>query len=176
MKMTTRRVRINRTEQMVAETSDWVPTLSPTADLAAAIADAPLFAGCDRRDVASILAEFDEARFPSGRRIVLEGLRGSDFFLVVAGSAAVLVDGWRVATLGPGDFFGEIAVLGGQGLRSASVRAETPLQCLVLPNGKLEQLILDHPQLGINLIRTVIGRFQDVAGRRQPPASELVSA
>ena len=123
----------------------------------------------------SILAEFDDVRFPSGRRIVLEGLRGSDFFVVVAGTAAVLVDGWRVATLGPGDFFGEIAVLG-DGLRSASVRAETPLHCLVLPNGKLEQLILDHPQLGINLIRTVIGRFQDVAGRRQPPASELVSA
>jgi CRP-like cAMP-binding protein len=175
MKLTTRRARINRTEQMVAETSDWVPTVSPTADLAAALAEAPLFAGCDQRDVASILAEFDDARFPGGRRIVLEGLRGSDFFLVVAGTAAVLVDGWRVATLGPGDFFGEIAVLG-DGLRSASVRAETPLQCLVLPNGKLEQLILDHPQLGINLIRTVIGRFQDVAGRRQPPASELVSA
>ena len=175
MKMTTRRARINRTERMMAETSDWLPTVSPTADLASALVEAPLFAGCDPRDIAGILAEFDDVRFPSGRRIVLEGLRGSDFFVVVAGTAAVLVDGWRVATLGPGDFFGEIAVLG-DGLRSASVRAETPLHCLVLPNGKLEQLILDHPQLGINLIRTVIGRFQDVAGRRQPPASELVSA
>jgi CRP-like cAMP-binding protein len=175
MKMTTRRARINRTERLVAETSDWVPTASPTADLASALAEAPLFAGCDPNDVAAMLAEFDEVRFPSGRRIVLEGLRGSDFFLVVAGTAAVLVDGWRVATLGPGDFFGEIAVLG-DGLRSASVRAETPLQCLVLPNGKLEQMLLGHPQLGINLIRTVIGRFQAVAGRRQPPASELVSA
>ncbi len=112
--------------------------------------------------------------FPSGGRIVLEGLRGSDFFLVVVGSASVLVDGWRVATLGPGDFFGEIAILG-DGLRSASVRAETPLHCLVLPNGKLEGLIVEHPQVGINLIRTVIARFRDVAGRRQPPAGELAS-
>jgi len=173
MKTTSRWVK--RTEQMVAETSEWIPTLPATTALAAALADAPLFADCDPKDVARALAEFDDVHFPSGRRIVLEGLRGSDFFLVVAGAAAVLVDGWRVATLGPGDFFGEIAILG-DGLRSASVRAETPLHCLVLPNGKLEQLILDHPQLGINVIRSVIGRFRDVSGRRQPPASELASA
>jgi CRP-like cAMP-binding protein len=175
MKMTTRKGRNNRTEEMMSATSEWVPTVSRSVDLGAALAGAPLFEGCDRREVASTLAEFEDARFPSGRRIVLEGLRGSDFFLVVTGTAAVLVDGWRVATLGPGDFFGEIAILG-DGLRSASVRAETPLHCLVLPNGKLERLILDHPQVGINLIRTVIGRFRDVAGRRQPPAGELASA
>lgn len=175
MKMTTRRARTNRTDQMMAETSEWIPAVTPTADLASALAGAPLFDGCDERDVAAALAKFDDVHFPSGRRIVLEGLRGSDFFLIVAGTASVLVDGWRVATLGPGDFFGEIAVLG-DGLRSASVRAETPLHCMVLANGKLEQLLLDHPQLGINVIRTVIARFQDVAGRRQPPASELASA
>ena len=170
-----RRSRRNPTERMVAETSDWVPTTQPTAALASALGDAPLFGGCSPREVAEALLHFDDARFPSGRKVVLEGLRGSDFFLVVTGTASVLVDGWRVATLGPGDFFGEIAILG-EGTRSASVRAETPLHCLVLPNGKLEQLIIDHPRVGINLIRTVIGRYQGVAGRRQPPAGELVSA
>lgn len=175
MKMTTRRIRTNRTERMVAETSDWVPAnLSPAIDAASAVSDAPLFEDCDRDTIARALVEFDDVHFPTGHRIVLEGLRGSDFFLVVAGKAAVLVDGWRVATLGPGDFFGEIAILG-DGLRSASVRAETPLHCLVLANGRLEKLILDHPQLGINLIRTVIGRYQGMAGRRQPPAGELAS-
>jgi CRP-like cAMP-binding protein len=175
MKMTTRRARTNRTEHMVAETSEWVPTtVSVAADAASALRDAPLFASCDQDTIAQALATFDEVHFPTGHRIVLEGLRGSDFFLVIAGKAAVLVDGWRVATLGPGDFFGEIAILG-DGLRSASVRAETPLHCLVRANGKLERLILDHPQLGINLIRTVIGRYQDMAGRRQPPAGELAS-
>jgi CRP/FNR family cyclic AMP-dependent transcriptional regulator len=174
MKMTIRPARTNRTEHLVAETADWVPTTPPNRD-ASALAGTPLFEGCSRQDIARALAEFDEVRFPSGRRIVLEGLRGSDFFIVLVGSAAVLVDGWRVATLGPGDFFGEIAVLG-DGVRSASVRAETPLHCLVLPNGKLERLILDHPRLGINLLHAVIGRFRGVAGGHQPPASELVSA
>jgi CRP-like cAMP-binding protein len=175
MKMTIRRSRSNRTEQMVAETSEWVPSASGRRDVEAALAGAPLFEGMSGDDIAAALAEFHECRFPGGRRIVLEGLRGSDFFIVVAGSAAVLVDGWRVATLEAGDFFGEIAVLG-DGLRSASVRAETPLRCVVLPNGKLEGMMLAHPQLGLNLIRTVIGRFLEVAGGRQPPASELASA
>jgi CRP-like cAMP-binding protein len=175
MKMTTRRARTARTERLVAETSDWVPTaVTAATGAASALSDAPLFEGCDQDTIVRALMDFDEVRFPTGHRVVLEGLRGSDFFLVVAGEASVLVDGWRVATLGPGDFFGEIAILG-DGLRSASVRAETPLHCLVLPNGKLERLILDHPQLGINLIRTVIERYQGVAGRRQPPASELAS-
>jgi CRP-like cAMP-binding protein len=174
MKMTIRRSGTNRAEQILAETSDWIPTGSVPAEVASALVGAPLFDGMSEPEIARALAEFDEVRFPSGRRMVLEGLRGSDFFLIVVGTAAVLVDGWRVASLGPGDFFGEIAILG-DGLRSASVRAETPMHCLVLPNGKLESLILGHPQLGINLIRSVIGRFQDVAGRRQPPATELAS-
>jgi CRP-like cAMP-binding protein len=174
MKMTIRRARAKRTEHLVAETSDRVATTPPDGE-AAALAGTPLFEGCSRQDISRALADFDEVRFPSRHRIVLEGLRGSDFFIVLAGTAAVAVDGWRVATLGPGDFFGEIAVLG-DGVRSASVRAETPLHCLVLPNGKLEGLILDHPRLGINLIHAVIGRFQGVAGGHQPPASELLSA
>ena len=55
--------------------------------------------------LAAALSEFDEVRYPSGRRIVLEGLHGKEFFLVVVGTAAVLVDGRRVATLRPGDNF-----------------------------------------------------------------------
>jgi CRP/FNR family cyclic AMP-dependent transcriptional regulator len=175
MKMTTRRGRVNRTEEIVAESARWVPTMASQGDVVSAVAGASLFDNMSRPEIARALAEFDEVRFPSGRRIVLEGLRGSDFFLIVVGTAAVLVDGWRVAGLGPGDFFGEIAVLG-DGLRSASVRAETPMHCLVLPNGKLEALIVGHPQLGLNLIRVVIGRYQEVSGRRQPPAGELASA
>ncbi len=175
MKMPIRRARTNRTEHMVAETSEWVPITPSRSDAAAALAGTQLFEGCGQGEIARALAEFDEVRFTSGHRIVREGLRGSDFFVVVTGTAAVLVDGWRAATLGPGDFFGEVAVLG-DGMRSASVRAETPLHCVVLPNGKLEKIILDHPQLGINLIRTVIGRYRHVTGRRQPLSSELVSA
>ena len=159
----------------MAETGDWIPSHRPDGDLAAALVGAPVFAGMDRHEVAQVVAAFDEVRFPSGRRVLLEGWHGSDFFVIVTGSASVLIDGWRVATLGPGDVFGEIAVLD-EGVRSASVRAETPLHCLVLPNGKLDQLLIDHPQLSLNLLRSVVGRFAGTAGRRQPPVAEMIGA
>jgi CRP-like cAMP-binding protein len=174
MKMTARRVRSNRTERIVAETSEWVPAADPHEDRSSALLGAPVFEGMSRAEIAAALSQFDEVRYPSGRRIVLEGLQGREFFLIVVGAAEVLVDGRHVAKLGPGDYFGEIAVLG-DGMRSATVRAETPLLCLVLPNDKLEALILGHPQLGINLIRSVIGRLRAVEGPRQAPGVELDS-
>lgn len=172
MKMTIRRVRSSRTEQLLAETSSWVPEHRAPAGAAAALVGAPLFTGMTEPEIARAVGEFDEVRYPSGRRVVLEGLRGSDFFIIIAGTVSVLVDGWKVASLGPGDFFGEIAVLG-DGMRTASVRADTPLHCLVLPNDKLEQLLLDHAQMGVNVLHSLVGRLQATAGRRQPPASEL---
>jgi CRP-like cAMP-binding protein len=165
----------NRTEQMVAETAAWVPNALDGDELAPALLGAPLFAGMAAAEVTSALAEFDPVRFPSGRRVVLEGLRGSDFFVIVTGSVSVLIGGWTVAKLGPGDFFGEVAILG-DGMRSASVRSDTPLHCLVLPNGRLEDLLLAHPQMGLNLLHTVVGRFQEMTGRRQPPAIEFAAS
>lgn len=175
MKMTTRRGRTSRAEQLVVESTWSTPVPVATEETATALAGAPLFRQMTREEIARALTDFDEARYPGGRRVVLEGLRGSDFFLVLAGSASVLVDGRRFATLGPGDFFGELAILG-DGLRTASVRADTPLRCLVLPNGRLEQLILDHPQVGINLLHTVVGRFIDMSGRRRPRVGEATVA
>jgi CRP-like cAMP-binding protein len=175
MKMTTRRPRLDPTEAMAAEANGWTPAGPRAREAASALVDAPIFAGIDLPEIREILDSFEEVRFPSGRRVLLEGLRGSDFFVMVAGKATVLVDGWRVATLGPGDFFGEMAILGA-GLRTASIRAETPLHCLVLPNGKLEQLLLDHPRLGLSLLHSLVGRFASVSGRQQPPVVEVVGS
>jgi CRP-like cAMP-binding protein len=138
-------------------------------------AGSPLFAGVDPVEVGRILDEFDEQSFNRGHRITLEGLRGSDFYIIADGKARVTVDGWKVATLGPSDFFGEIAVLS-NGPRFATVAAETPLRCLVLPNGGLERLLIAHPQVGVNLLRVVVGRFQDLTGRNDPPHLKLASS
>lgn len=170
MKSTTRRARPLSPDEMMAETGDWIPSHRPDRDLAAALDGAPVFAGMDRHEVEHVVAAFDEVRFPSGRRVVLEGWHGSDFFLIVAGSASVLIDGWRVATLGPGDVFGEIAVLD-EGVRSASVRAETPLHCLVLANGRLAEVLVDHPAMSVNLLRLLAGRLRGMTGHRDPESA-----
>ena len=172
MKMTTRRHRTDPTEALAALRSEWGQAPMRGAELAREMVGAPLFAEVEPAELRSTLEAFDEVHFPGGRRVLLEGLRGDDFFLIVTGTAAVLVDGWRVATLGPGDFFGEMAVLG-DGLRTASIRAETPLRCLVLPNGKLEQLLLAHPKVGLNLLHRLVGRFGEVARGAQRPATEM---
>ncbi|HEY7926486.1 MAG: Crp/Fnr family transcriptional regulator [Candidatus Dormibacteria bacterium] len=161
MKITPSRPRLSPVEAMIAQPSEWLPSPIAVGELASALAGAPLFAGIEESEIAGALTAFDEVRYPSGRRVLIEGLRGSDFFLVVAGTAAVIVDGRRVAMLGPGDFFGEMAILGA-GLRTASVRAETPMHCLVLPNAKLEGLLLDHPQLGINVLHALVSRFAEL--------------
>ena len=133
-------------------------------EVLAPIVTAPLFADIDPVEAAVILGEFDEQSFNRGHRITLEGMTGSDFYVIADGQARVTVDGWKVAGLGPGDFFGELAVLGDTP-RVATVAAESPLRCLVLPNGRLEELVVAHPQLGVNLLRAVAGRFRDLTNR-----------
>lgn len=135
-------------------------------DVTPEVAGAPLFAGISETEIAGILGAFDEQSFNTGHRITLEGLRGRDFYVIRQGRARVDVDGFTVAQLGPGDFFGEVAVLIG-GSRSATVSAETPLRCLVLSNDGLEDLLARHPRLGLNMLREVLARFEQV--NRRPP-------
>ena len=137
-------------------------------DTVTQLASAPLFEGIDKAEVSQILEEFDEQSFNAGHRITLEGYRGSDFYLLARGSAEVTVEGRRVADLGPGDFFGELAVLG-DGTRTATVSAETPIRCLVLHNNGLEQLLVTHPRLGLNLLREVVARSRPGTKPRSSP-------
>jgi len=157
------------TEPHLYEPEDQAAAHGHSDEILAPIIAAPLFEGIAQTEAAEILETFDEQSFNRGHRITLEGLLGSDFYVIADGSARVTVDGWKVAALGPGDFFGELAVLG-DAPRVATVAAETPLRCLVLPNGQLEELLVAHPKLGVNLLRTVAGRFRDLT--RKPKVLE----
>jgi CRP/FNR family cyclic AMP-dependent transcriptional regulator len=143
-------------------------------ELLRSVLGAPLFAGIEPAEVKEILDAFDEQSFNRGHRITLEGLRGHDFYVIADGEARVTVDGWKVANLGPGDFFGEIAVLS-EGPRTATVAAETPLRCLVLSNRALDTVLVAHPQMGVNLLRVVVNRFQELSGRGAPPSLRLAT-
>jgi CRP/FNR family transcriptional regulator, cyclic AMP receptor protein len=123
---------------------------------------ARLFAGIHREEIVAILWEFDEQRFNHGHRVTMQGLRGSDFYIVFDGHARVLVDEKEIATLGPGEFFGEVGVLS-DGLRTATVEATTQLRTLVLSHNGLEPLLMAHPKLAVNLLREVLNRFRSVS-------------
>lgn len=130
-------------------------------DVVPALEQSPLFVGHSRAEIAAMAAEFDEQTFLADHRIVSEGMAGMDFFIILEGIAEVMKDGRVVATLQPGDFFGEVAALD-DGPRTASVRTDTRLRCLGLPNGAFKAFLLAHPHFCVNVMQVVIRRFRAV--------------
>jgi len=128
-------------------------------DVLGLLGTSQLFTGLDTQELGRIAGELDEQHYLAGRRILTEGMTGVEFFLVVEGSAAVESGDRTVATLGPGDFFGEVAALD-HGPRTATVRATSALRCLTLPNGALMGFLLDHPRFALNMLHASVRRFK----------------
>jgi CRP-like cAMP-binding protein len=136
-------------------------------DVLTLLAGSTLFEGVAAGELTAIAAELDEQHHPAGDHVVTEGTGGADFFIVVDGAADIEVGGVRVASLGRGDFFGEVGALD-QGPRTATVRATTPLRSLGLPNGRLHGFLVDHPRVAVNMLYVSVRRFRVAmtSGRR----------
>jgi aromatic-L-amino-acid/L-tryptophan decarboxylase len=124
---------------------------------------APLLADVSREtlDAAAVLAE--ERRVSAGTTVVEQWDATRDFFILLEGAADVRADGETVATLGPGDFFGELAALDwGAGFgypRLGSVVATAPARLLVFPDGGLQELIALVPSVGDEIERAARERL-----------------
>ncbi len=92
------------------------------------IAAVPLFAGLERRELERVADAFKERRFKAGDTVASEGQRGAGFFVIAEGTAKVTVGGEERGELGPGDYFGEIALID-EGARTATLVAETDMTC-----------------------------------------------
>jgi CRP/FNR family cyclic AMP-dependent transcriptional regulator len=88
----------------------------------------PLFAGLDDRELGQIASSLKERRFAAGDTMTEEGAGGAGFFIVEEGEADVSVDGQARGQIGPGDYFGEIALLTGSD-RTATITATTDMVC-----------------------------------------------
>jgi CRP/FNR family transcriptional regulator, cyclic AMP receptor protein len=126
----------------------------------------PLFRGIDSTELDSVVEELDDATYLAGHGIITEGMQGPEFFIILEGNATVIIDDESVATLGPGDFFGEVAALDG-GPRTASVKADTRLRCVTLPIGGLRQFLLEHPVVAVNLVPEIARRFRNATSARR---------
>jgi CRP/FNR family transcriptional regulator, cyclic AMP receptor protein len=100
--------------------------------------------------------------FPAGAEIIQEGDRGVAFFIVTSGAVEVLRGPAReqVKTLEQGEYFGEMALFGQQ-LRSATVRALEPTQCLVLSQWDFLAEVRANPDLAINLLASMAKRVRE---------------
>jgi CRP-like cAMP-binding protein len=96
-----------------------------------ALEQAPLFAGLSRKEIEELARAGEELDVAAGKALTSEGQLGHEFFVLLEGEAEVRAGGERIATLGPGDFFGEIALLE-EIPRTATVTATTPLRFFVL--------------------------------------------
>jgi len=119
----------------------------------AAVADlagVPLFASLDEAQLQELAGWFHVQNTGEGRRLVGEGAPGYTFFVILDGTAQVTADGVSLITLGPGDFFGEIAILGA-GQRTATVTSTSPVRMLVLFGTEFRQLEAAHPAIAAEL-------------------------
>jgi CRP-like cAMP-binding protein len=139
-------------------------------DTIAHLRSSTLFQPFTDEQLAAMCNEFSEGVFRAGHLILKEGQPGMEFFLILEGTAEVLLDGEVIALLEPGDFFGEVAALG-EGPHTASVRATDQLRCLYLPNGSLRRFLLKYPQLAVTLLHQVVRRFRTVITSATPQTS-----
>jgi CRP/FNR family cyclic AMP-dependent transcriptional regulator len=123
------------------------------------LAAAPLFAEVDPAGLERIAERTIEVVFTDGHVIARQGEVGTGFFLIASGSAHVIRDGRTVATLGPGDFFGELSVLDGRP-RIAQVVAAGETTCLALATWDLEAVITEQPSVALALLRALAERLR----------------
>lgn len=119
----------------------------------------PMFAPLSKRHLDKIARHADELQWDAGRRLVKEGERGRELFVVVEGKATVQRQGKTIAQLGPGDFIGELALLDGDP-RSASVVADEPMVLLVISDREFKPLLAEVPQLAEALLRSLAQRLR----------------
>lgn len=119
----------------------------------------PLFAGCSGRELKSIAASVKEVHFPAGRTICKEGESGVGLHVVIDGETKVQVKGRTKRRLGPGAFFGEVALLDG-GPRSATVIAETDVTTLSLPVWSFRSVLKANPSLSLKMMEELGRRLR----------------
>ena len=111
-----------------------------------ALARCPFFEGLSRGELLELAKVTEDMEVEEGKVLTREGQSGSEFFVIVDGEVSVTKDGQEIRTLGPGDFFGEIALLEDTP-RTATVVAKTPLRFFVLTRRSFRSMLAHQPEL-----------------------------
>ena len=127
-----------------------------------ALKRAPLFEGLSRKELVQLARLTDDVEIPAGRVLCREGDRGREFFVLVEGKVDVARNGRGVATLGAGDFVGEISLLEPTP-RTATVTAQTPLRFFVLTPKDFQQMLDENPSIERKVLRALARRVLELS-------------
>ena len=127
----------------------------------------PLFSSCSTRDLQKIAKASDEIAIDEERVLVEQDAIGHEFFVIIEGEADVKRSNRRIATLGPGDHFGELALFDG-GPRTATVVASTPMTVLVLGQREFAGLLDEVPGLAHKVLRNMAIRIRELDAKIYP--------
>ena len=119
-----------------------------------------LFSACTNSELRRLRSALDEVEVPQGKVLVEEGRIGTEFFLIAEGRATVTKNGRKVASLGPGQYFGELALLDRRP-RSASVVSETEMDVLVLHQRQFNGLLESVPTMSRKLLVAMANRLRE---------------
>ncbi len=119
----------------------------------------PLFSGCSDKELKFIATRVEDLDIPAGRVLCREGESGGEFFIILNGSADVRKGGRTIRTMGPGDYFGEIALVD-DGPRTATVTAGPNLRCLVLGVSQFHDVLYQNADIAVNILRTLAQRLR----------------
>ena len=119
----------------------------------------PLFAGCTKKELQALDSACTEVRYPDGKVLCKEGEPGRELMIIVEGKASVDREGQHVATLGAGEFLGELSLLD-HGPRTATVTADGDVVLLVLTPSELASVLSQVQPLALRMLATLASRLR----------------
>jgi CRP-like cAMP-binding protein len=123
-----------------------------------------VFSGLSPEELARVTGAATVSEHPTGDELTEQGAYSHRFYLILDGKVSVERDGGVVAALGPGEFIGEISLLGG-GKATATVRCEEPTRCLVLRREEFWSVLEEEPAIALRILEVVCRRLAEEYGR-----------
>jgi CRP-like cAMP-binding protein len=124
----------------------------------------PLFSELENRDLERIADSFKERKYSEGDTIAGEGQGGAGFFVIAEGTAKVTVQGQDRSTLGPGDYFGEIALID-EGARTATVTAESDMTCYAMTFWEFRPIVETDARIAWKLVQALAHKLREADAR-----------
>ena len=128
------------------------------SDIDQTLAGIPIFSECTRKELKAISKLVTPVNIPAGKVLVKEGDPGREFMIIVSGTATVKRNGRKIATLGAGDFFGELAVLAGVP-RTATVIADVDMTIEAMNRQEFSSLLDESPAMAKKILLGAVKRM-----------------